>query len=159
MVLRRPKLVHEVVRLLMRGGVRGHRVDDGGVVHLFGDAREILADTHAIGTGLDGLHRTGDLFVIGLRVPGVEMALAAGHVEEDDITGGGGLFRSGGTFTHGERLTAKQMLHGWQHADAEAGLCHARHHGAAGEVRVKRFHRFVGGLSETRQVRPAPRAG
>ncbi len=82
--------VHHVVALLVRALGGGEGVDDGGVVHLLGGQRQELGHADAVGAGLDWLGRAGGFNAL-LRIPGVEMGLAAAHVEVDDVARGGDL--------------------------------------------------------------------
>ena len=74
--------VHDVGALLVGALARGHRVDHADLVHHVRSLRQPLADHDVGGFRRDGLRRSHH-FLLLLRVEGVQMAHAAGHVEVD----------------------------------------------------------------------------
>ena len=70
-----------VVSALLVSALRGcHAADDGQLIHLTGEQRDVIGDADAIDVGVDDLREAHDVRFVRLRVKGVEMAHAAIHV-------------------------------------------------------------------------------
>ncbi len=121
--------VLEVVALFVSPLGAGHAIDDDAVVHVFGDGGEAITELDAVGTGGDAFgvaHGVGT----GADAEGVEVGHAAGHVEINDVAGGGDLFGFGAAFEGGGGFAIEQRKDG----DAEAGLGDAEDELAAGRI-------------------------
>jgi len=118
--------VNEVVALLVCALSRGDRTDDGGFVHLLGETGHVLREENALSVGRDGRNVAADCRIcVGLRIEGVDVAHAPGHVEEDHIPGRRLL---AGCLRCREELILERVR---KQADAEAGFCCARNKPAA----------------------------
>lgn len=77
--------VHGVRTLLVRALDGGHRINDSDFIHDLRRFREVVTDLDAIGSGVDHGGGAHHVFFLRLRIEGIEMAHAAGHVEVNDV--------------------------------------------------------------------------
>src|SRR5438105_3503438 len=74
------------------------------MMHLLGGMRQIVGNAHALRTRLDQLGVAGGFDAL-LRIPGVQMTLATGHVKIDHVLRRGGLLELGGTANRSRQAT------------------------------------------------------
>lgn len=126
--------MEDVAGLVVVSLLRLHGVDRADFPHDLGGSGEVAGDLESVGGGGDSLDGALDILA-GFEVEGVEVAHAAGHVEEDDV-GGGSCFWCGCFITEGLGGEGSAQHRGEADAEEFAG-------GIAEEFATREF---VGGV-------------
>ena len=79
--------MHEVVSLRVGSSGGSHRIDDGELVGLSGQRREMPREFDVIDIGVDRLGWSL-ILVLRLGVEGIEVGHPSIHIEVDDVSGG-----------------------------------------------------------------------